>query len=226
MARPLEHIVLKQDSTEFQKAMDRTLLNVLNTFCFLDDILIVTVGSVAKHNEMVEEVMKLVDAQGFSLKLKKCDFSVKEIEWLGYEINATGVKPKRSKVEDIMNLKPPKTLSQLRSFVGSINHLGSFLEGAEKLTAKFKDSLSKGNKLKFYWTAVQTEAFYALIDLVAKITQNYHYNPNLKTRLKCDASKLGLGTSLEQEFEPNVWKPIAFASRQLNSQEAKYSTSE
>ena len=93
--------------TEFQKAMDRTLLNVLNTFCFLDDILIVTVGSVAKHNEMVEEVMKLIDAEGFSLKLKKCDFSVKEIEWLGYEINAIGVKPKRSKVEDIMNLKPP-----------------------------------------------------------------------------------------------------------------------
>ena len=46
------------------------VLNVINTFCFLDDILIVTVGSVAKH-EMVEEVMKLVDAEGFSLKLKK-----------------------------------------------------------------------------------------------------------------------------------------------------------
>ena len=72
---------------------------------------------------------------------------------------------------------------------------------------------------------MQTEAFYALIDLVAKITQNYHYNPHLKTRLKCDASKSGLGACLEQETADG-WVPIAFASRQLNSQEAKYSTSE
>ena len=72
---------------------------------------------------------------------------------------------------------------------------------------------------------MQTEAFYALIYLVAKITQNYHYNPNLKTRLKCDASKSGLGACLEQETADG-WVPIAFASRQLNSQEVKYSTSE
>ena len=69
---------------------------------------------------------------------------------------------------------------------------------------------------------MQTEAFYALIDLVAKITQNYHYNPNLKTRLKCDASKSGLGACLEQETADG-WVPIDFASRQLNSQEVKYS---
>ena len=64
------------------------------------------------------------------------------------------------------------------------------------------------------------------MELVAAITQNYHYSPSRATRLKCDASKSGLGACLEQELEPNVWVPIAFASRQLNSQEAKYSTSE
>ena len=125
-----------------------------------------------------------------------------------------------------MNLKPPKTLRKLRSFIGSINHLGNFIGGAQKLVAEFKDSLSKGNKLKFYWSDKQDKAFYELLDKIANITQNYHYSPNRETRLKCDASKSGLGACLEQKLEDNTWVPINFASRQLNSQEIKYSTSE
>ena len=45
-------------------------------------------------------------------------------------------------------------------------------------------------------------------------------------RVKCDASHSGLGACLEQEVEPNIWAPIAFASRFLNSAEIKYSTNE
>ena len=61
---------------------------------------------------------------------------------------------------------------------------------------------------------------------MAAITQNFHYWAKRKTRRKCDASKQGLGVCLEQGIEPGVWVSISFASRQLNSQEAKYSTSE
>ena len=86
--------------------------------------------------------------------------------------------------------------------------------------------MTAGNKLKFTWSQKQDVAFYKLLDLISKITQIYHYNPNRSTRLKCDASKSGLGACLEQEIEPGVWVPISFASRQLNSAEAKYSTSE
>ena len=44
--------------------------------------------------------------------------------------------------------------------------------------------------------------------------------------MKCDASHSGLGACLEQEVIPNVWAPIAFASRFLNSAEIKYITNE
>ena len=74
---------------------------------------------------------------------------VVETEWLGFKLNREGVKPVRSKVEDIFNLKPPKTLEKIRSFVGSINHLQHFLPGCQAHVAEFKYSMSKGNKLKF-----------------------------------------------------------------------------
>ena len=88
-----------------------------------------------------------------------------------------------------------------------------------------KESLKKENKFRFFWPETQKKAFYDILSEFEKITMLHHYSTTRNTRLKCDASKLGLGASLEQEFEPNVWKPIAFASRQLNAQEEKYSTS-
>ena len=110
--------------------------------------------------------------------------------------------------------------------MGSVNHLNSFIPNAQMHTAKFKDSLSKGNKKKFYWSSVQTEAFEELKKLIANITNNYHYSTSRETRLKCDASKSGLGACLEQKLDDGRWVPISFASRQLNAAEVKYSTSE
>ena len=90
--------------------------------------------------------------------------------------------------------------------------MGRFIKDAQVYIAAFHDSLKKENKQKFYWTDVQTEAFNQLLDRVAKITELYHYSPKRQTRLKCDASKQGLGACLEQELEDGSWVPIAFAS--------------
>ena len=51
--------------TEFQKAMDRTLSGCVNTFCYLDDVLIVSVGSIERHNELVEIALKKLYEEGF-----------------------------------------------------------------------------------------------------------------------------------------------------------------
>ena len=80
--------------TEFQKAMDRTLMNLLNTFCFLDDVLICSVGSIVEHNQLVEKVLKRVDEEGFSLKLSKCEFSVKRNSLARLRIGQIGLQTK------------------------------------------------------------------------------------------------------------------------------------
>ena len=57
---------------------------------------------------------------------------------------------------------------------------------------------------------------------IANSTENSHYNPKLDVRVKCDASRSGLGAALEQNT-PDGWKPISFASQFLNSTEERYS---
>ena len=60
---------------------------------------------------------------------------------------------------------------------------------------------------------------------IKNIIEQKHFNINNETRVKCDASKEGLGACLEQK-ENNNWHPIAYASRFLNKNEQRYSINE
>ena len=112
---------------EFQKAMDNTLQGLSGVFCFLDHILIISKGSILDHTILVDKVITRLDEEGFALKLSKYDFSLNQLSWLGYDIDSEGYRPKRSKVEAVLALEPPRTLKQLRSFMGILNHLQRFL---------------------------------------------------------------------------------------------------
>ena len=59
---------------EFKKAMDRTLNHAQNTFCFLDDILIVSKGEEKEHKKLVRNVLLKLDEEKLALKTSKCEF--------------------------------------------------------------------------------------------------------------------------------------------------------
>ena len=215
---------------EFQKAMDRTINHAKNTFCFLDDILIVSKGSEIEHANLVEAVLKKLDAENLALKLSKCEFFKQEVNWLGHHLSEAGIRPKITKTEAVVNLNPPKSLKQLRSFLGSINHLAKFIPNAASLTEKLRPLLKEENQKKklknmkllvkkFEWGDEHTVVFNAIKEAVASITKVHYYDATRETRVKCDASHDGLGATLEQQNDEGLWVPISFASRYLNAQE-------
>ena len=78
---------------------------------------------------------------------------------------------------------------------------------------------------KFVWNDEHETHFQSIKNKVANATENTHYNPHLETRIKCDASKAGLGAALEQR-SPRGRHTVAFASRFLNSNEERCSVNE
>ena len=100
-------------------------------------------------------------------------------------------------------------LKKLRSFMGSVHPLRPLLK---------KNS-------KFLWRDEHEKQFSLIKEQIAKTTENKHFNTELETRIKCDASRKGLGYALEQRT-PNGWRTVAFASRFLNSVEDRYSINE
>ena len=119
--------VLTDMPADFQKAMDYTLIGLQNTYCFLDDILIVSKGSLNEHKSYVMKYLQQLDDENLRINLPKCHFGKLEIDWLGYHISQSGISPLESKTAAILALEAPKTLKKLRSFLGSVHSIGKFV---------------------------------------------------------------------------------------------------
>ena len=207
----------------FQKVMDYTLVGLQNTYCFLDGIIVVSRGSKEDHLKLVYKCLKKLDEDNLRINLLKCHFAKTEIEWLGHKFSQSGIAPLESKTAAIASLSAHKNLKQLRSFLGFVHYLGKFIPNLSQLCHPLRPLLKKNTK--FIWKTEHDTHFQAIKDKVAKATENTHYNPHLETRIKCDASRAGLGAALEQS-SPTGWHTVAFASRFLNSNEERYSINE
>ena len=157
------------------------------------------------------------------INLPKCHFGKLEIDWLGYHISQSGISPLESKTAAILALETPKTLKKLSSFLGSVHFIGKFIPNLAQIRHLLRPLLKKSSK--FLWTAEHENCFTEIKNRIANATAKSNYNPQLATRVKCDASRSGLGAALEQ-VTVDGWKPIAFASRFLNSCEERYSVNE
>ena len=106
---------------EFQKAIDCTFAGLDNTFCFLDDILIVSRGGIEKHLDLVRKCLIKLDQYYLRINLAKYHFA-KKMEWLGHNITQSGITPLSNKTDAIGKLSAPTNLKKLRSFMGSVHH--------------------------------------------------------------------------------------------------------
>ena len=73
--------------TEFQRIMEKVLINIQNVFIFIDDILPVTKGTKEEHEEKAKKVFQKLDSRELQLKKEKCLLAKNEIDWLGYKIS-------------------------------------------------------------------------------------------------------------------------------------------
>ena len=167
-----------------------------------------------------------LDQENLRINLAKCHFAKNKIEWLGHSITQTGITILSNKTDANEKLSSPSNLKKLRSFMGklrSVHHLGKFIPNLSQLCHPLRPLLKKNTK--FIRTDEHEEQFKLIKEKIAETTENNHFNPDLETRIKCDASRKGLGCALEQRT-PNGWHTVVFASRFLNSVDDRYSINE
>ena len=81
--------------------MDWTINHARNTFCVLDDVLIVSKGNESKHEKLVEKVLKSLNDENLALKISKRGFFKNQVDWLDHHLSESGVTPKVTKAETI-----------------------------------------------------------------------------------------------------------------------------
>ena len=132
----------------FQKTIDKTLDGINSKFAFLDDILVITKGSIREHELELDKILNRLNNEGLAINLQKCEFAKNVIEWLGFTITPSGITPLITKMEAITKLDNPKTLKQLRSFLGSVHHLTKFIPNLAKLSKPLRPLLKKNTDAK------------------------------------------------------------------------------
>src|ERR1700761_9114542 len=84
----------------------------------------------------------------------------------------------------------------------------------------------KGNKLKAIKYSVrdreQQEAFDSIKVMFCSEPILKVYNPELPTRVECDASGFATGGILSQKHEDGLWHPVAYRSQSMSKEERNY----
>jgi hypothetical protein len=87
---------------------------------YLDNILIYTM-TVEEHRKLVRQVFPILQREGLAVVAHKSFFHVREVEFLGYIINANGVEMSSRKVEAVLSWEMPKNLKDIQRFLGCAN---------------------------------------------------------------------------------------------------------
>jgi hypothetical protein len=118
----------------FMYLMNKVFLEYLDKFVvvFIDDILIYS-KTEEEHEEHLRLVLQKLREHQLYVKFSKCDFWLKEVSFLRHIITDGGISVDPAKVEDVLKWKPPRTVKEIRSFLGLAGTIDGLLRGSLRL---------------------------------------------------------------------------------------------
>lgn len=206
----------------FVRLMLQILGDVEDVSVYLDDVIIAS-KDVESHFKTIELVLDRLRKAGLKVKIKKCQFLKKSLEYLGHVISEHGLKMQEGKIKAIVDYPAPRNLKALRRFLGMVGYYRPFIKGFATIAKPLTELTRKD--ANYEWKDEQEAAFKTLKDML--ITDPILVYPDFEKEfyLACDASSTGLGAVLMQKDKTRM-RTVYYASRVLNAAERNYSTTE
>ena len=134
----------------FMDLMHRVFQPYLDQFfiVFVDDILIYS-QSEREHEDHLRIVLQLLRDHQLYAKFSKCYFWLIEVRFLGHVVSTSGMSVDPEKVEVMMSWERPKSVFEIRSFLGLAGYYKRFIEDFSRLTAPMMRLTRK--EVKFDW---------------------------------------------------------------------------
>ncbi|KAL7841512.1 hypothetical protein SRHO_G00252030 [Serrasalmus rhombeus] len=227
----------------FQRLMEKCMgdIHLHEVLVFLDDSIVFS-QTLEEHEARLTKVLDRLRENGLKLSPDKCRFFQTSVRYLGHIVSQKGVETDPQKIEALKTWLRPRTLKELRSFLGFSGYYRRFVQDYSKivkpltnLTAGYPPARKSTQKTKtdakyFHpkepfgerWTTACQNAFERIIERLTSSPVLGFANPELPYVLHTDASTTGLGAALYQEQDGQKCV-IAYASRGLSQSEARYS---
>ena len=198
--------------------MNHILAGLEGVVCLIDDVLVFGKDE-NEHKIRLEAVLNRIKEKGVTLNFKKCEFSKTKLIFLGHLLDEKGIQPNPDKTKAIAQMDSPTNVTELRRFLGMVNHLGKFSKDLSQLTKPLQELLSTRNA--WNWGQAQEQAFNQVKRELTKPTILAQYDSTAETKVSADASSYGIGAVLMQK-QGGQWKPIVYASRSMSKTEQHY----
>ena len=213
------------------KALKVAKVNEKYTKIYIDDVAILCSDFDAF---LGEHIAVFQAAQKFNLRLKasKCQFLRQEIPFVGRLLSQKGMRPIPEYVEGLKCIKPPNSDKELKSLIGRLVWLKSFIGtrlGESVKLCSFSNLMEPifelTRKSTFDWSKSADKALNTLKERMTVLPFISYCDPSLPYILCTDASDVALGGILMQK-KGTEYRVIAAVSKCFNQTERKWSTTE
>lgn len=226
----------------FQSHINKILSDLLDicVIVYLDDILIYS-KTEEEHVEQVKTVLDRLMKHRLYAKMSKCEFHTDMVAYLGFVVTPEGITMEEDRVASIKDWPIPKTVREVRIFLGFANYYRRFIEGFSRiasplhhLTIRPAGAVCGGYKQRKEESVLleigeeARAAFQLLKDKFSSGPLLVHFDPRLPCRIETDASGFAISGILSQPRPGKngkvQWHPVAFYSRKMSSAERNYDT--
>ena len=87
--------------------------------------------------------MEMLRKKKLYAKLSKCDFWLKKVSFLCHIVSTEGIRVDPIKIEAVVNWKPPRNVSEVRSFLGLAGYYRIFVKGFSVIASLLTKLLRK-----------------------------------------------------------------------------------
>ena len=184
-------------------------------FIYIYDIIVFS-HSFEEHLHHVPLVLNRLMQHKLTVKLIKCHFACKYVDYLGHTISQGVMSPLMAKVKALLDMPRPSNKKQLQSVLGSTGYYQRYVPHYSDLVVPLTEMLQ--GRSKFKWSQQAEQCFVKVKELlaskpilqIADFTKPYYL-------FVVDASSIAVGAVLTQldTHVLDVYKPVCYFSRKL-----------
>ncbi|GBG63145.1 hypothetical protein CBR_g36914 [Chara braunii] len=187
---------------------------------YLDDILVFS-RTLQEHQGHLRQVLEKLREANFKINAKKCEWVKTQVLYLGHVLDGDGIRPEDSKIAAIRDWSTPRTMTEVRSFLGLANYYKKFVRNFSSIAAPLRRLLKKEAIWK--WDKDCTSALEKLKRALIEYPILKVADPSLRFVVTMDASQYGIGAVLQQD-DCNGYRPVEFMSARMPSETVATST--
>ena len=154
---------LAQAPAYFQELMTGFLKDLPFAMAYQDDIIIYSCTP-EEHLQDIKMVFEKLCHAKLSMKLSKCHFFAKEIQYLGHMLGVEGIRPVPAKTEAIKAMHPPANPKQVCAFLGLVGYYRKFIKNFAKIAKPL--TMLTHMDVKFEWKETHRCTFIKLKDAI------------------------------------------------------------